>query len=152
GYCCIGLPGVWAWQKRRDDRTKPRELLPDLAALDWKDRKVYVVFDSDAAIKSDVRAAERCLAEGLATKGAIVKVVRLPPGPAGTKFGLDDFLAAHDVSGDAREALDKLIAAAAPPDRAPGKSLCPVPPFVPFPTGALPSPLGTFVEQTAAAM
>jgi putative DNA primase/helicase len=105
GFPCIGLVGVYGWQRKlkRDAEGKAtgeRALIDDLASIAWKGRAVYVCFDSDAADNSKVRLAEAHLAETLARHGAIVKIVRLPPGEAGAdgkpaKVGLDDYLVGH---------------------------------------------------------
>ena len=105
GFVCIGLVGVYGWQKKRtkDKDGKPqgeRELIDDLAPIPWQGRPVFLCFDSDAATNPHVRAAEWHLAETLTRKGAIVKMIRLPAdvsGPDGKpgKVGLDDFLVAR---------------------------------------------------------
>jgi putative DNA primase/helicase len=105
GILCIGLIGVYGWQKKRDKEAngKPigeRELIDDLAGIAWKGRTVYIVFDSDAATNPRVRMAEWHLALALVAHGAVVKVIRMPPGEPGqdrkpAKVGLDDFLVAH---------------------------------------------------------
>lgn len=100
GYACIGVSGVWAWQQKRptDDEgrgTGPRELLPELAAVNWAGRAVTIVFDSDITEKEQIQWAEWHLAEALRAAGAIVRVARLPGGPGGEKVGADDFLVAH---------------------------------------------------------
>jgi hypothetical protein len=51
----IGLVGVWGWQKRRerDEGGRAfgkRELIADLADIDWKGRNVIIVFDADCHI------------------------------------------------------------------------------------------------------
>jgi putative DNA primase/helicase len=117
---CVGLVGVYGWQKKRikDKDGKPlgeRELIPGLAAIPWERRAVYVCFDSDAASNPNVRRAEWHLAEVLTRHGAAVKVIRLPPGDAGpdgnpVKVGLDDYLMAHGPA-----AFRELMAAAADP-------------------------------------
>ena len=125
GFSCIGLVGVYGWQKKRpaDKDGKPvgeRELIDDLSAIPWKGRPVYLCFDSDAATNPNVRNAEWHLAEVLARRGASVKVIRMPQGEAGpdgkpAKVGLDDFLVAHGS-----DAFCELIAAAVdptPPER-----------------------------------
>jgi putative DNA primase/helicase len=129
GFACIGLVGVYGWQKKRtkDKDDKPqgeRELIDDLAAIPWQGRPVFLCFDSDAATNPNVRRAECHLAEALARKGAIVKVVRLPQGdprPDGTagKVGLDDFLMARGP-----DAFRELLAAAVAPTP-PEKGLTP---------------------------
>lgn len=90
GFATIGLPGVEGWHLKRSVR-----LIPDLERIDWKNREVFIVFDSDAVENEYVRAAEELLADALGKHGAKVKVVRLPVGPGGAKVGLDDYLVAH---------------------------------------------------------
>ncbi len=129
GFPCIGLVGVYGWQKKRakDKDGKPqgdRELIDDLAMIPWQGRLVYLSFDSDAATNPNVRQAEWHLAETLARKGAIVKEIRLPqgaPGPDGSpaKMGLDDYLVAHGPG-----AFRELMAAAVDP-KPPKKGLTP---------------------------
>lgn len=63
GYPCIGIVGVYGWQKKRNSKDEPRELIDDLAAIDWEGRAVRLVFDSDLAAKKDVQWAEWHLAE-----------------------------------------------------------------------------------------
>lgn len=118
GFACIGLVGVYGWQKKRD-RDKngraqgERELIDDLASIPWQGRPVFIAFDSDAITKPDVRRAEWHLAEALARAGAIVKVVRLPQRTADgklAKVGLDDFLVA-----DGPDAFLALLSAAVDP-------------------------------------
>jgi putative DNA primase/helicase len=120
GFPCIGLIGVYGWQKKRPrdkdgQATGERQLIDGLAAIPWQDRPIYVCFDSDAATNPNVCRAERHLAEVLAAKGAIVKIVPLPagdPGPDGKpgNVGLDDFLVAHGP-----DAFRELLAAALEP-------------------------------------
>ena len=122
GFHCIGLAGVYGWQKKRHRGAGgkpegPRELIDDLTGVVWKDREVYVAFDSDIAQKPAVRAAEWQLAKLLKAKGAKVKVVRLAPGPGGEKVGLDDFLVGHTA--DDLRALLAFAAEARRPDERP---------------------------------
>ena len=53
GFPCIGLVGVWGWQqaRTRDNPDAARELIPDLAAVAWQGRTVFLVYDSDLADK-----------------------------------------------------------------------------------------------------
>jgi hypothetical protein len=125
GFPCLGLSGVYAWQRGRKRSAGGkgvgrRELIPDLSAVRWAGRTVPIIFDSDSADNEQVRWAEWHLSEALRREGAIVKVVRLPPGPPGpggkpSKLGLDDFLVAHGADGPAR--LRELLDAAGPPEK-----------------------------------
>jgi hypothetical protein len=125
GFPCVGLVGVYGFQRRRlqGELDGSRHLIDDLAGVAWKGRTVYVVYDSDAADKPELRWAEWHLAHTLAGQGATMKVVRLPGGPPGPdgkagKVGLDDFLVAQGP-----DALRRLLASAAeaapPEDRRP---------------------------------
>ncbi len=94
--CCIALLGVWNWRGRNVH--DGRAALPDWEAIALNDRDVFVVFDSDAVSKPEVRAALARLREFLQSRGAHPKVIELPPGDGGRKTGLDDYIAAgHGV-------------------------------------------------------
>jgi hypothetical protein len=73
GFPTLGLSGVWNWTVKG-----VRRLIADLSAVAWKGRRVYVVFDSDAAHNESVARAERELTELLRSHGAVARVVRLP--------------------------------------------------------------------------
>jgi hypothetical protein len=73
------------------------EVIPDLAAIPWAGRVVYIVFDWDPKeeTRQDTKAAAKRLTMALRAAGAKkVYVIDLPPGPDGAKQGVDDFLAA----------------------------------------------------------
>src|SRR5262249_39296940 len=79
GFPCIGLVGVWGWQKKRQkDKggrgTGVRELIDWLASISWKLRTVYLCFDADTAEKRDVVNAAWHLGETLVRLGATVKI------------------------------------------------------------------------------
>ncbi len=96
GLCCVGLLGVWNWRGSNADGGKTA--LPDWESIALNDRDVYIVFDSDAFSKAEVRAALPRLRDFLNSREAHVKVVALPAREGGTKVGLDDYLAAgHGV-------------------------------------------------------
>ena len=78
--------------------------------MTWKDRSVFIGFDSDITEKISVALAEWHFCQTLANKGAVVKVVRFPGGPDGAKVGLDDYLLANGA-----DAFRELLAAAQPP-------------------------------------
>jgi uncharacterized protein DUF3854 len=72
GFPCIGLGGVWM------SGDKDNDFLPELDQYIWKDRTVYICFDSDINEKHSVKHAELRLAIKLINRGAIVCSVRLP--------------------------------------------------------------------------
>jgi P4 family phage/plasmid primase-like protien len=121
GFPCIGIAGVWNWQKKRPQdangqRTGERELIDDLDRITWKDRPVLLAFDSDAVTNEAVLWAEWHFAQALTARGALVRIIRLPEGPPAmdgkpTKVGLDDSLATHGP-----ESLRKLILEAGLPE------------------------------------
>lgn len=101
GYPCIGLPGVWGWQQRRSMEDKKqrveRQLVPDLEAIDWSGRKVWIAFDADSKRNPSVNNAAAEMARILVDRGAEVHFISLPVGPAAAdgmpeKMGLDDLL------------------------------------------------------------
>lgn len=107
GLLCIGLSGVSCWSKKSG---RKRVLHDDFAHLELRERRVFVVFDSDASTNLlGVRREEAALCRGLRAAGAVPHVVRLPAGPGGAKQGLDDFLVARGA-----EALRELCRAAKP--------------------------------------
>jgi hypothetical protein len=109
GYPCIGLSGVWNFRESYKDKhdKKRKRVLPELKEIDWDGRRVFIVFDSDAAENSNVRQAEAALAKTLQKLDADVRIVRLPAGANGDKVGLDDFLVAEGP-----DAFQKLLTSA----------------------------------------
>jgi hypothetical protein len=95
GIPCLALPGVWSWKQKLHGQSIP---IPDLDRVVWHRRKVVVVFDSDAKDKPAVAWAEHALVIELRERGAAVSLVRLPTGPKGEKYGLDDYLVAEGVA------------------------------------------------------
>jgi hypothetical protein len=91
GLCTVPLLGVWNW--RGTNGHGGRVALPDWELIALNDRDVYVVFDSDVILKVEVHAALKRLRAFLENRGAHVRIIDLPPGPGGSKQGLDDFLA-----------------------------------------------------------
>lgn len=88
----IGLGGVSSYRDRRDGDSQP---LPELGALEFKGRIVYLLFDSDQAINRNVRAALESFSELLHQRGANVFIIRLPSELMGGKNGADDFIQRH---------------------------------------------------------
>lgn len=99
----ISISGVDAWRDKRSGG-ETSIMLPELAALNWKNREVRLAFDSDLAGKIAVRSALRELAFELTHRGARVLITQLPceipdgpgnPNPSRWKNGVDDFLMRH---------------------------------------------------------
>jgi hypothetical protein len=91
GFPTIGLGGVDSFASA----ARGVRLLPELEAITWAKRRVYVVYDSDAATNPDVRRAMNRLAKVLGNHGALTYEVKLPAGEGEEKVGLDDYLVAH---------------------------------------------------------
>lgn len=94
--CCesfptIGLGGVFNWKSGRDGVG----FLPELEAIPWERRKVFLAFDSDFRTNPMVLAAMGALADMLYDRGALPFVAPLPELGEGKKTGLDDFLIAR---------------------------------------------------------
>ena len=78
GFACLGLCGIWAWQKAKSD---PRELVDDLAGVAWRARRVGIIFDTDDRRNPNVNHARAELARMLTDLGADVVLIDLPIGP-----------------------------------------------------------------------
>lgn len=117
GFRCIGLVGVFNFAKKRtgDPESIP-QFIDDLEGVDWRDRPVYIAYDSDILDNDNVRLAEWRLARLLGRHGAVVKVLRIPSAADGSKQGLDDFLVAKGA-GDLSRLLEEAKPATAPPQR-----------------------------------
>lgn len=102
GFPTIGFTSVHTWHVKGHDEV----FVKYLDEFDFNGRIVGVVFDSDAATKPQVLQAEEKLRAALASRGARVMIVRLPPTKDGKKQGLDDYLA-HESA----DAFRKIIAA-----------------------------------------
>jgi hypothetical protein len=111
GFPCIGLSGVWSWQKKRprgeDGRGQgERQLIAGLESVSWQGRPVSICFDSDGETNAEVRRAERHLARALQKKGAIIKVVRLPSGSPDPRQAIDPVKEPRAKESGAAEAPD----------------------------------------------
>src|SRR5262249_36644281 len=59
GFPCLGLVGIYGWNKKRSRREDGRpkgdfELNADMAAVAWDNRTVFIVYDADAATNQNV--------------------------------------------------------------------------------------------------
>ncbi len=103
GFATLGLGGVYSFQSKKNKQ----QLIPDLEQFEWRNRRTYICYDSDAKTNAKVMAAESALAEQLNKLGANIYIIRLPSITKGGKTGLDDFLM-HPKGGVKR--FHKLIA------------------------------------------
>ena len=105
GFDCIGLGGVHNFAGKDG-------FSPHLEQIEWEERVVHLIYDSDAADKEEVQDAIERLTAELQRRGAKVFVIILPPGPGGDKVGLDDYfedMADEDDEDAAADALKNLL-------------------------------------------
>jgi len=95
----VGLSGVWNWrgivgkEAGPDGGLRPvKGPIPDLGRVEWKSRRVVILFDSDVKRNPDVERARKALATELGGRGADVVLVDLPDMHGMEKTGADDFL------------------------------------------------------------
>jgi hypothetical protein len=106
GLQIVGLSGVWNWRSpdtlltelMPDKKLPDKEaLLPELAQIDWKGKKVCLLYDSDISPGHVAYDAFPRLAEQLYRLGCEeVRIVSLPPVLEEGKTGLDDFFLAQN--------------------------------------------------------
>lgn len=71
GFPCIGLPGIWGYQSKG-------ELLDDFNLIEFRNREVIVVLDSDAKYNQNVLRAGLYFAIELSKLGAKTRTITLP--------------------------------------------------------------------------
>ena len=91
GLPTIGLGGVYSWRSAKAGVA----FLPELEAIAWTGRHVFLVFDSDAQTNHNVMRALRHLARELTNRGALPYIAKLPALEDVAKTGLDDFIVHH---------------------------------------------------------
>jgi AAA domain/Domain of unknown function (DUF3854) len=102
GFLVLGLAGVWCF------KTRDQCLIDDFRKIAFKDRDVYIAYDSDVIQKREVLAAESALATVLDGLGARVNICRIP-GSEDKKQGLDDYLIAHSAETFLEQVLDQAL-------------------------------------------
>ena len=93
GYYAIGLPGVWQFRNKKQGELFSKEL----EEWNWKERTVYICFDSDAKYNPGVTKAEIELALNLYARGAKVLIIRLPQPNHTEKVGVDDYITQEGI-------------------------------------------------------
>ena len=117
GFPCVAIGGVWNWfensERNREKleglkvsyKTRPLDALLAMAM----EKKIILLFDSDAAENEQVRAALRSLSDSLLyysngwVRGSWVPVNT----PANAKMGIDDLLCAPSGTVDLQRLLDE---------------------------------------------
>ena len=92
-YYAIGLPGVWQFRNKKQGELFSKEL----EEWNWKERTVYICFDSDAKYNPSVTKAEIELALNLYARGAKVLIIRLPQPNHTEKMGVDDYITQEGI-------------------------------------------------------
>lgn len=88
GFPTIALGGVWSWRSAK----RGEALIPEIKRWRWKDRTVYIAFDSDSATNPQVARACTELCEALTALGAMPHVVTIPQLEANKKTAIDDLI------------------------------------------------------------
>lgn len=88
GLPTIGLGGVYNFRSAK----LGIEFIPDLDRINWRQRNVYIVYDSDFRTNGDVCNAINLISEQLMNRGAIPLMIMLPDATDKKKNGLDDFI------------------------------------------------------------
>jgi hypothetical protein len=84
GYTAVGVGGVWSFGSKIDNL---HDLLQRIAKAGYT---LVICYDSDLDTNPFVQLGEDNLAIQLSTHGAMVKAIRIQPGPEGEKRGADD--------------------------------------------------------------
>ncbi|MGP8155152.1 MAG: DUF3631 domain-containing protein [Smithella sp.] len=93
GISCIGLGGIWDFAVK--DGSGNPQLIDDFDSIEWIDRKVELVPDSDFQKKPEVKQAVYRFGTMLEERGANVSVVCLPT--SGNIGKIDDYLCGHSI-------------------------------------------------------
>jgi P4 family phage/plasmid primase-like protien len=96
----IALPGVWNFRGKvgietgpQGERVTVKGVIADIERVTWRARQVRILFDTNASTNESVSHARRELARQLIRRGAMVRILDLPP-EEGVN-GVDDFLGKH---------------------------------------------------------
>jgi uncharacterized protein DUF3854 len=81
----IGIAGVWGFRgiTGKEESAKGQRVdvygpIPDLDLLTWRNRRVYICFDSDVKTNTKVAAARSALANEVRQRGAEVLFIEIP--------------------------------------------------------------------------
>jgi putative DNA primase/helicase len=95
-----GINGVYGWrgvigktENANGERVPEKGPIPDLAKIDWRGRKVTLLFDANVISNQKVARARNELAQEFADRGAEVWLIDLPQEE--NVNGIDDYLGRH---------------------------------------------------------
>lgn len=88
GFPTIGLGGVWNFRSA----ALGIPFLPELEAVNWIGKTVYIAYDSDMSTKPNIVAAIWDMANEIMARGGMPHVTKIPDLVEEGKTGLDDFL------------------------------------------------------------
>jgi P4 family phage/plasmid primase-like protien len=95
----IGLSGVWCWRGTISKETGSdgarldvKGTVSDLDRIEWRDRKVVIVFDRNVNTDDSVIAARAGLSKELRGRGAVVSWISWPKDCPEDMNGIDDFI------------------------------------------------------------
>lgn len=95
----IAIAGVWAWRGviekiggPKGERLDESGVIADFGRIEWKDRRVRILFDANVHTNDQVKWARTGIARELAKRGGVVDFINLPE-DCGVN-GIDDLLAA----------------------------------------------------------
>lgn len=86
GFTTIALGGVYSFKCKRLNQS----LIDDFNLINWQQREVTIIYDSDLLTNPMVRQAQLELAEQLTELGAFVHIGQILPDNINDKMGLDD--------------------------------------------------------------
>jgi hypothetical protein len=99
----IAIAGVWAWRGvigkvggPKGERLDLKGPIADFNRIEWKDRRVRILFDANVHTNDSVKWARTGIARELATRGSVVDFINIPE-DSGVN-GVDDLLAAWGPS------------------------------------------------------
>lgn len=123
-FIALGLSGVWNFRgtigKTNDfgGRRDVKGLIPDFQFVEWKDRKVTILFDANVSTNQSVQTARSVLAKELKNLGASVFLANLPEIEGCN--GIDDVLGKierEQDTGKACEFLSDLLESVKKPEK-----------------------------------
>lgn len=113
-FLALGLQGVNNFRGKvgkettsSGEKVSVKGLIPDFGLIEWKERKVFILFDANVATNHDVKIARLAFANILIELGAEVYLTDLPEMP--NCNGIDDVLGKFEREKGEKEAVNYLF-------------------------------------------